>query len=303
MEMKQKNVVELAAGETLEQIDALYLAGMRVAMVDGSCTAQELERLCDLVKKTFYTHNDPIGLMLRLTPEMQVPALTIYQYILLEGFTSADAAAWSGNHPDFTGLLLVKAEAHSDDWTFADGILTSDEGVAAKARDLGLLVLTDNTAIRSDGLVWYAGTAAREISQRQEVLCWEEEYILSRLAKAAPEKLYGPMAALNAMKCGAKAILVLTTDGGNLSEISSLYPPIPIIAIAKRPERESMLLCQTVRWGTLPTAITRTPESMDVEAFARFVAELYGYEKGDSFVALGHWVAGQNQQQMCCFTL
>lgn len=302
METKRKNVVALASGQTLEQVDELYLAGMRVALLDGSCSANELARLCELVKKTFYTHNDPIGLMLRLTPDMEDAPLSLYQYVLLEGFAPTAAQQWRGSHPDFTGLVLVQASGE-DAFAFADGIFTADPQIAEKARDLGLLVLTDDISIPSDGVLYHAGTPAEEIAARQETLAWDEEYILSRMQQAAPDKLYGSMAALNAMKSDAKAILVLTTDGSNLSEISSLYPPIPIIAIAKRPEREAMLLCQTMRWSTLPTAITRTPESMDVESFARFVAQLYGYQKGDHFVAMGHWVEGQNQNQLCCFTL
>ena len=304
MEKQQKNVAELAAGQTLEQIDALYLAGMRVALLDGSFEDAELARLCDLVKQTFYTHNDPIGLMLRLKPGMEPKELAIYQYVLLEGFTAESAAAWRENHASFTGVTLAKVEANAENWLHVvDGILTGDAEIAELAQTAGLLVLTDNAEIQVDGLLWYAGTDPERIAGREEKLGWNEQKILKRIADATAENVYGPMAVLNAMKCEAKAILVLTTDGSNLAAITSLNPPIPVIAIAKRPEREAMLLCQTMRWGTLPTAITRTPESMDVEAFARFVAELYGYPKGDSFVALGHWVEGQNQQQMCCFTL
>lgn len=304
MEKQQKNVAELTAGQTLEQVDALYLAGMRVALLDAGCADAELDRLCGLVKQTFYTHNDPIGLMLRLKPGMEVASPAIYQYVLLDGFTAEAAAVWRAAHTGFTGLVLAKAEENPEKWLdIVDGILTSDAAAADCAQTAGLLVLTDNADIQADGLLWYAGTDPECIAARQEKLGWNEQKILQRIADAAAESVYGPMAVLNAMKCDAKAILVLTTDGSNLAGITSLNPPIPVIAIAKRPEREAMLLCQTMRWGTLPTAITRTPESMDVEAFARFVAELYGYQKGDSFVALGHWVEGQNKQQMCCFTL
>lgn len=304
MEKQQKNVAELTAGQTLEQVDALYLAGMRVALLDADFGDAELERLCNLVKQTFYTHNDPIGLMLRLKPGMDPAELAIYQYVLLDGFTTESAAEWKKSHPNFTGLVLASVEGNLEDWlNVADGIVTSDALVADGAQTAGLLVLTDNAEIQVDGLLWYAGTEPEMIANRREELAWNEQRILERIAGAAAEDVYGPMAALSAMKCEAKAILVLTTDGTNLAPITSLNPPIPVIAIAKRPEKEAMLLCQTMRWGTLPTAITRTPESMDVEAFARFVAELYGYQKGDSFVALGHWVEGQNQQQMCCFTL
>ena len=304
MEKQQKNVAELTAGLTLEQIDVLYLAGMRVALLDAGFPDAELERLCGLVKQTFYTHNDPIGLMLRLKPGMEVAVLAIYQYVLLDGFTPETAAAWRAAHPDFAGYVLAKVDENPENWRETiDGILTSDAEIADWAQTAGLLVLTDDADIQADGLLWYAGTNPELIANRPEKLGWKEQKIVQRIACAAPEQVYGPMAALNAMKCDAKAILVLTTDGTNLAAITSLNPPIPVIAIAKRPEREAMLLCQTMRWGTLPTAITRTPESMDVEAFARFVAELYGYEKGDSFVALGHWVEGQNKQQMCCFTL
>lgn len=304
MEKQQKNVAELTAGQTLEQIDALYLAGMRVALLDAECSDTELERLCGLVKQTFYTHNDPIGLMLRLKPGMEGAVLSIYQYVLLDGFTPESTAAWRADHGDFAGLVLAKAEEDPKNWlNIVDGILTSNAETADCAQTAGLLVLTDNADIQVDGLLWYAGTNPECIAARQEKLGWNEQKLLQRIADAAPENLYGPMAVLNAMKCDAKAILVLTTDGSNLAPITSLNPPIPVIAIAKRPEREAMLLCQTMRWGTLPTAITRTPESMDVEAFARFVAELYGYQKGDPFVALGHWAEGQNPQQMCCFTL
>lgn len=304
MEKQQKNVAELSAEQTLEQIDALYLAGMRVALLNADFTDAELERLCALVKQTFYTHNDPIGLMLRLKPGMEPAELAIYQYVLLDGFTAESAAAWRAAHDAFSGLVLAKVEGDPENWlNIVDGILTADAAVSDWAQTAGLLVLTDNADIQVDGLLWYAGTNPEMIANRQEKLIWNEEKILMRIADATTETVYGPMAVMNAMKCGAKAILVLTTDGTNLAAITSLNPPIPVIAIAKRPEREAMLLCQTMRWGTLPTAITRTPESMDVEAFARFVAELYGYQKGDSFVALGHWVEGQNQQQMCCFTL
>ena len=304
MEKQQKNVAELSAGQTLEQIDALYLAGMRVALLDAGFADAELERLCALVKQTFYTHNDPIGLMLRLQPGMEPAELAIYQYALLDGFTAQSAAAWRETHTAFTGLVLAKVEGSLESWlNVVDGILIGDAETAELAQTAGLLVLTDNEEVQVDGLLWRAGTNPAVIAERQEKLGWNEQKLLQRIADADAEKLYGPMAVMNAMKCGAKAILVLTTDGTNLAPITSLNPPIPVIAIAKRPEREAMLLCQTMRWGTLPTAITRTPESMDVEAFARFVAELYGYQKGDAFVALGHWVEGQNQQQMCCFTL
>ena len=304
MEKQQKNVAELSAGQSLEQIDALYLAGMRVALLDGSFDNAELERLCGLVKQTFYTHNDPIGLMLRLKPGMEPKELAIYQYVLLDGFTVESAAAWRESHGAFAGVTLAKVEADAENWlNVVDGILTGNAEIAELAQTAGLLVLTDNAEIQVDGLLWHAGTDPQCIAGREEKLGWNEQKILKRITDASAEHVYGPMAVLNAMKCEAKAILVLTTDGSNLAAITSLNPPIPVIAIAKRPEREAMLLCQTMRWGTLPTAITRTPESMDVEAFARFVAELYGYPKGDSFVALGHWVEGQNQQQMCCFTL
>ena len=304
MEMQQKNVVELTSGQTLEQIDALYLAGMRVALLDAGFDNAELERLCGLVKQTFYNHNDPIGLMLRLKPGKEPAELATYQYVLLDGFTAESATQWCSIHHGFTGLVFAKVEEKLENWLcIVDGILTADAAVADCAQTAGLMVLTDSADIQVDGLLWYAGTNPACIANRQEKLDWNTERVLQRIADATLENAVGPMAVLAAMKCDAKAILVLTTDGTNLAPITSLNPPVPVIAIAKRPEREAMLLCQTMRWGTLPTAITRTPESMDVEAFARFVAELYGYQKGDSFVALGHWVEGQNRQQMCCFTL
>lgn len=304
MEKQQKNVAALSDKQTLEQIDALYMAGMRVALLDASFSDAELERLCGMVKKIFYTHNDPIGLMLRLRPGMEPAVLDVYQYVLLEDFTAAAAMQWRAAHSSFAGLLLAKAENGVEAWMdIADGILTSDPAVAEAAQTAGLLVLTDHAGIQADGLLWHAGTAPEEITNRQEKLQWNEQRILQRIADAAPEHALGPMAVLDAMKTDAKAILVLTTDGTNLAPVTSLNPPVPVIAIAKRPEKEAMLLCQTMRWGTLPTAITRTPESMDMEAFARFVAQLYGYQAGDRFVALGHWVEGQNQRQMCCFTL
>lgn len=301
MEMMQKNVVQLTAGCTLEQVDALYLAGMRVAMLDGSCCAEELERLCGLVKTTFYNHNDPIGLMLRLTPGLQTPALDGYQYVLLEGFTAETLERWK-KEKTFHGILLASEPACLENMK-VDGILTDSPALAAQARDCGLLVLAADPAIRADALLWRAGTPVQTIADRREDSFWDIEYILAQTAKAEADSLTGRMAVLSAMKCGAKAILVFTTDGSNLSAVSSLYPPIPVIAVAKRPEKEAMLLQQTMRWNTLPTAITRTPESMALEGFARFVAELYGYQKGDTFVAAGHWVEGQNQDQLCCFTL
>lgn len=301
MEMMQKNVVQLAAGCTLEQVDALYLAGMRVALLDGNCSAEELERLCSLVKTTFYNHNDPIGLMLRLTPGTQAASPEGYQYVLLDGFTAETARRWKISS-GFSGTVLSKEPASVENWA-VDGILTSDPVLAAKARDLGLLVMVSDPAIKADALLWCAGTPVETIAQRQENPVWDAAYLNSQLIDADVRTLTGRMAALNAMKSGAKAILVFTTDGSNLSAVSSLYPPIPVIAVAKRPEKEAMLLQQTMRWNTLPTAITRTPGSMDLEGFARFVAELYGYQKGDTFVAVGHWVEGQNQEQLCCFTL
>lgn len=304
MEMQQKNVVELASGWMLEQIDALYIAGMRVALLDAGFSDAELERLSGLVKQTFYTHNDPIGLMLRVKPGMEPAQLAIYQYVLLEDFTVLSAVQWREAHSDFKGLLFAKVETESESWLrIADGIFCTDPALAEAAQAAGRMVLTDCADIQADGLLWYAGTDPERIAKRQEKLVWNEKKILKALSAATTETVYGPMAVLNAMKCDAKAILILTTDGSNLAPVTALNPPVPVIAIAKRPEKEAMLLCQTMRWGTLPTAITRTPQSMDVEAFARFVAELYGYQKGDAFVALGHWVEGQNQQQMCCFTL
>jgi len=256
-----------------------------------------------MVKETFYAHNDPIGLMLRITPEMSVGTVDGYQYILFENFTPDTAAAWLQGK-NFTGICIAAAEDTLEGWeAVVQGVCTADANLALQARNLGMLVLAKREGLKADGYFWPVGTEPGAIASRSEDSAWDEAYIAMRCAHAEGEELLGAMAVLAALRSHAKAILILSTDGSNLSSVSSLYPPIPVIAIAKRPEREAMLLCQTMRWATLPTAITRTPESMDVEAFARFVAELYGYQKGDSFIALGHWVEGQNRQQMCCFTL
>ena len=305
MNPMQKNVVPLRAGLSLSEIDALYLAGMHLALLDGSYPQQELNRLVDAVKQTFLTHNDPIGLVIRLQPGMEPENLSEYQYVLLDGCTPAQADSWIQRHREtFQGQCVAAISAAMQDWeTVADGILTDDPQLAAQARELGMLVLTENQSLQADALLWPKDTPAQSIACRRENPRWVEAALLARYASCTPDLAFGCVSVLSALRCGAKAILLFTTDGKNIPAVSSLYPPIPIIAIAKRPEKEQMLLCQTMRWAVLPTAITKTPESMDVEAFARFVAQLYGYRPGDSFVAAGHWVPGQNQEQLHCFTL
>lgn len=293
-ELRQKYVAVLHAGQTLEQVDALYESGMRVALVEGAFSAAERRRLTALVKEIFARHNDPIGLMLRLDRDDDTGVLSPFQYVLLRGFTAAAAADWREAHGDFTGLVLLEGILGGD------GVVTDDPDLAMEAARRGMLVLSTDEALVADGLL-YDGAAP--LPPRQEAEIWDETAMLLRCAGGAGDWQLGAMAILAARSAKAKAILVFTTDGANLSALSSLYPPLPLIAVAKRPEGEAMLLRQTMRFATLPTAITRVPESRALEPFARFIAELYGYQPGDSFVALGHWVEGENQNRLCVFTL
>lgn len=293
-ELRQKYVAVLHAGQTLEQVEALYTTGMRVALVDGAFSPAERQRLVALVREVFARYNDPIGLMLRLNVAEEAGVLHPFQYVLLQGASPKAAADWRKAHADFTGLVLL------DNVVGCDGLVTGNPELASEAARQGLLVLSTDPGLLADGLL---ADGFQPLPPRQESTEWNETDLLQRCTGSTGDWQLGAMAVLAARNIKAKAILVFTTGGSNLSALSTLYPPLPIIAVAKRPEGEAMLLRQTLRFATLPTAITRVPESHDLESFARFVAELYGYEKGDTFVAMGHWVEGENQKRLCIFTL
>ncbi len=305
----RKHVVCLQSEDGFRQIDALVQNGMRVGLLDGSMPEEQLEYLRGEVMAVFRQRNTPLGLMLRLRPQDQLTALNLYQYILLDGFTCGEASCFIEMHRSETEAmwLLQTPDTLDDVDDLIQGVMTNDAKLAVDAREKQLLVMTCTENIPSDALLWPAGVQAEALSAIQDHSCWETGYELNCCDVAEPydmDTVTGRMAALYAQGCSAKAVLLFTTDCKNLAAVSCLYPPVPIIAVAERPKGEAMLLRQTLRWGTLPTAISNVQqEPQRAEEFARYIAGLYGCKPGDRIVAAGHWIAGENSHNIYCFTL
>lgn len=305
----RKYVINLQKEDTAESIDAFVEQGMRVGVIDAQEELAVQHSLCRHLRQVFAQRNTPLGLMLRISPEAEPSLLHVdgYQYLLLVGYDplkyQAQLAAWSEKAD-----LIVEEPASLDIWTGrAAGIFTEDAALAEEARRRGFMVITSQSQIPADGLLFPQGTSQDELraAAQAERPIW---------AKNGLGDIYFFQQHFNGLNCyraieaarerGAKAIVALTAWGEGLAALSHFYPPMPIIALAKRPEGEGMLLRQTLRWGTLPTAITKVPEDPDaVESFARDIARLYGYVSGDVVVATGHWMADKDHTPVYTITL
>jgi hypothetical protein len=282
---------------------------MRVALMEGSLPYECLDQICSRVTEIFHMENTPLGLMLRLRPKDEHPPWQAYQYILLEGFTSSEAADYIEKHRLATGAIwMAKVEDTFDGWNgIVQGVMTNNLKIAEDARERQLIVVTSNRNIPSDAFLWPEDVQSVDLIQSKEFMNWDLNCAFNSYKKGLLQDMNtitGHILAMYAVQCEAKAIILFTIDGKNLAAVSSLYLPIPIIAVAKRPEGESMLLGQTIRWGILPTAISKTEqEPLHTEKFARFIATLYGYKPGDRMIAAGHWISGENQHHIDCFNL
>lgn len=304
MEQLLKHVVALEPDCGVLRVGLLAERGMRVALLEGALPAEQRAALRACVQEVFRQRNDPLNTMLRITPDTPV-SWDGDQYLLLSVFSPSEGIALLRSRGTEAVCLVEEPERLSDWNGTIHGVLTAQPGLAREAREAGLLVMTTAENLPADARLWPSGTPP-------EALCagvpqWDPDDLsagLSALTQLDPPEAASALAVPYARACGAAAIILFTADGENLSPCSRFYPPIPIIAVAKRPEGEAMLLRQTLRWGTLPTAITSVPDRTDaVEEFARQIALLYGYQPGERIVASGHWVAGQDRGQLSCITL
>lgn len=306
MEQFQKQMVCLEEDADENRIDALVEQGLRVALIEGAYREESRAALCQAVTACFHRRNEPLGLALRLTPETCAGPLTGYQYIVLAGFSPDRGEAMIASGAT-DACWLVEEPDDVKDWKSISGVLTGRVSTAQTARDRGLLVAALRPDLPADALLWPKGTSPDRLSSGRKAAEWDDGRLSALTApgrKSPVEDTAGELALLYARRYGAKAIMLLTVDGENLAPVSRFYPPLPIIAVAKRPEGEGMLLRQTLRWATLPTAIGRTPERPEeVERFVRFVAGLYGYQPGDRIIASGHWMAGENPHNIYCVTM
>lgn len=257
----QKHVVSLQNEDGYERIHMLAQSGMRVVLLDGSLAQSHLRRLREDVLAVFHARNVPLGLMLRLTPQDPAVLLHCYQYILLDGFSGDEAVKQIQRHrPETEAMWLMREPKTLEGLNgLIQGVVTDDAALSAAARGKQLLVATSGN-IPADAVIWPAGVQAKELANCKE-RGWDDEYTHTCREMNA---VTGGMTVRYAQSCGAKAIILFTANGENLAGVSCFYPPIPIIAVAKRPEGEAMLLRQTLRWGTLPTAISKVPPSPQI---------------------------------------
>ncbi len=295
-ESLKKHVICLSGQDDFERICALADAGMRVALLRAD--SPELDRIKQDVLAAFKKLNTPIGLMIHITGDEVPDSLEGYQYVLVQGGNIEEL------RKRISQLILINEPQNPEQWQHADGILTKSEEIADEARKLGKLVLFDGVdSSLGDGVLWAEGTSPETLSVNVDSQSLFQRHELTE-NDTDLNTINARLAVRYAEQTGAKAIMILTEDGSNVTAITSLYPPVPLIVVAKRPAGEAMLLKQTMRYGVLPTAISRVPENpLEKEKFARFVAELYGYEPGDRIVYTGHWILAENPLYIELITL
>gem|GEM_PF-2170512 len=309
----RKMIATLTEETTLSDIEKGVDRGMRVALIDAALPIEVQNALKEKVLNVFKDKNTPIGIMLRVRENSARAERVACDYLLFEEDTKQSRESGHQSFETFLREELSKVPMVKGPTCFIklskpmtsvpkqiQGVCTNDSSVAKWAREKQLMMITEMPSIPSDAL-WFNTINdlihAEHAQERQE-----DKGERSANADILNETI--KMASHLAEAIKADAIMVFTTNGLYLSAVSSLYHQRPIIVVAKRPMGEAVLLKQTIRWGTLPTAITQVPESVDaIDGFTRMVGKLYGYQTGDTIVATGHWLEAGNPNQIHCVVI
>ncbi len=284
-----RGVVRFAQPVSSETLGGLVRQGLHVAFAPYAAGEALCEQVFATTREVFRTMNHPIGLM-------------------LEGATDCLAESWRFACEHQADFFLFPAE-HADVMPAegADGpalcarIASTDE-----IEPLGRLPLRGVLLTR-----WAAELLPAIAAWRaQGVFVWVEADAPGWAGEAVdgivcgPERLSIPQTLLHAPLLPASmlqqriepllhqdiaALLVLTTDGENVRHIASLYPTMPLIAIARRPVYERLLLSLIAHWQVVPTAITSIPPATERLDFAAYIAGLYGFTQGRVLVCGQCW--------------
>ncbi len=283
-----RGVVRFAQPISTDEMSALVHRGLHVACAsygDGTTLCAEIFAVA---REVFRAMNHPVGLM-------------------LEGATDCLAESWRfacEHHADF---FLFPAEcADVMPTEVSTPALCARVTCAADADRLARLplrgvLLTDwrqdllpaVDAWRAQGVfVWleadalgWTGQAVDGIVSAPERFDMSRAVVPTRLSSVSTvQREIAPL-----LNQELAALMVLTTDGDNVRRIASLYPNAPLIAIARRPVYERLLLSLIAHWQVVPTAITTIPPASERLDFAAYITGLYGFTSGRVLVCGQCW--------------
>ena len=295
-------------------IEPLINAGLSAAVFDISGGESEIEHSRAEVLTAFVKLNSPVALILR------TPATDLSQAALLANRLKFNYI-WIEDEVDPQAILLlppmpdVKIIASIKDMSGIEGLLPlcagfflANDFVSYKKYGEQLPILSKQIFVKEslnppafvDAVVFERPEAqlfkklTESISNTDYISGIEQnQYLMSRLSPRKPalkEDVIAYTTVLAAEKLSAKAIIAMTCEAGPIDRLTSYYPKMPVIAAANRKLYEGLLLSFCCNYGVLPTAITKIPEKPGEEIeFARFIAGLYGYQPGDTFVVTGSY--------------
>jgi len=305
-------------------IEPLIKTGLSAGLFDISRGEAEIKRGRDEVLTAFVNLNSPVALILR-TPAGNLPEAASlasrlrFNYLWIEDDIAPQAISQLSPMPDIKIILSIQ------NMSGIEGLLPHCAGffLTDPTEDVELLRMagkqifikeSQNPPAFVDAVVFEQPTAklftdlATQISTSGLSDCKYSSYLMSRQSmfpqSVLKEDIIAYSTVLAAHKLSAKAIIAMTCKAGPIDRLTSYHPKVPVIAVANRTLYESLLLSFCCNYGVLPTAITKIPENPGEEIeFARFIAGLYGYQPGDTFVVTGSYHPSGPKQYMEIITL
>lgn|GEM_PF-4591602 len=255
-------------------IEKLIKASLSAALFDVSDGEYNIEQGVKAVLEAFKNLNSPVALILRTPSDTQTQAVALTERLNFNYIWFTDPPAKPPSIPDVKLIATAKNPADLEALPYSCFFLESEVNLRPAGKQIFV-------------------KESKNIPACVDAMVFEEPrpQLFNKTAHNIPED-------------SPKAIIALTCEAAFIDKVTSFYHKIPVIAVAKRPIYEKLLLSLCCNYGVLPTAITKVPEDSGSEIdFARFVAELYGYQKGDSFIVTGSHLTDGNKNYTAIVTL
>ena len=286
-------------GKILEaqSIELLIKAGLSAALFDISISESEIKNGSAEVLTAFVNLNTPVALVLRSPANRLKEAALLaanYKFNYIWITDKANKEDISNLSDGYKIISSVKDTNEIESlMPFCAGFFLDETMIktetAEKLRQAGKQIFAAEPHNPLIDCVVYENPEL--IKGQKDNAKRPADYLLSRSSHLNnTEDVIAYSAVLAAEKLSAKAIIVMCCEASPVDRVTSYYPPMPVIAVANRKLYEALLLSFCCNYGVLPTAITKIPPKSGEEIdFARFVADLYGYQAGDTIIVTGSY--------------
>ena len=323
MNLKLVGNMRTADGKLLDSssIELLIKSGLSAAVFDIEVGENALEHGCSEVLAAFVKLNSPVALILR-TPSRRLSEAASwagrfkFNYIWIEDTVEPEAVSALSLIPDIKIIVSVKDSSDTEKLLslcplcsafFLPDVTENAEELRRAGKQI-FVGESKNPPAFIDAMVFEHPSAQLLKSTSEDISAdCRKSYLSSYLSSRQPsvkDDVIAYSTVFAAEKLSAKAIIAMTCETGPIDRLTSYYPTMPVIAVANRKLYERLLLSFCCNYGVLPTAITKIPEKPGEEAgFARFIAGLYGYQPGDTFVVTGSYHPGGPKDYLEIVTL